>query len=96
MIKNKNPNPLEFFNLRKADYLPPHFEVVTTPTMYNLEESISKWIRDNLKERYYVGKGINISETNMVNNIESVLKIGFEDPKEASYFMLACPHLKYK
>ena len=96
MIKKKTPNPLEFFDLRKADYLPPHFEVVTTPTMYNLEESISKWIRDNLKGRYYVGKGVNILEDNIVNNIATVLKVGFEDPKEASYFMLACPHLKYK
>lgn len=93
MIKNKKVNPLEFFDLRRADYLPPHFEVVTTQMMYNLQESITKWIRYNLKGRYYIGKGITLTAD---NSVESVLKIGFEDPKEASYFMLACPHLKYK
>ena len=93
MIKNKKANPLEFFELREAHYLPPHFETITTPVMYNLQESISKWIRDHLKGRYYIGKSIDVSHT---NDVSSVLKIGFEDPKEASYFMLACPHLKYK
>jgi hypothetical protein len=27
--------------------------------------------------------------------ITSMVKVGFEDPKELSFFMLACPHLKY-
>jgi len=30
------------------------------------------------------------------NKIETVLRAGFEDPKELSYFVLACPLLKYK
>jgi hypothetical protein len=92
MIKNKEPNALEFFDMRRMKVCPPHFEVTSTKTMYNLEESITRWVKENLKGRYFVGKGTDIKS----GTIESVIKVGFEDPKEASYFMLACPHLKYK
>jgi hypothetical protein len=87
----KEPNPLNFFNVRKVNILPPHFEVVVQPMMYNLEDSVGRWIKTHLKGRYFVGKGVALQNS----SIETVYKIGFEDPKEASYFMLACPHLKY-
>ena len=92
MIKNKTPNPLELFKLRQVSCLPPHFELVQTPIVYNMEASITAWIKDHLKGRFYIGRGIGLDQDSVAN----VLKIGFEDPKEASYFMLACPHLKYK
>ena len=59
---------------------------------YNLEQTIQKWIHSNLKGRFYVGKGLHIDQT---NKISESLRIGFEEPKELSYFTLACPHLKY-
>ena len=93
LLKNKQPNKLEVFECRVAGSAPPHFEYIKIPIRYNLEESISKWIRDNLKGRYYVGKSIGI---NQENSVERVIKIGFEEPKELSYFTLACPLLKYK
>ena len=34
-------------------------------------------------------------EAGMTKSIAKVLKIGFENPKELSYFTLACPYLKY-
>lgn len=92
MIKQKEPNGLEFFSMRRMRLCPPHFEVTTTSMMYNLEDSITKWIKENLKGRYYVGKSLLLRD----GKKDSVIKIGFEEPKEASYFMLACPHLKYK
>ena len=91
MFKQKKANPLNFFKARQLTVLPPHFETISQPMTYNLELSISKWIQHNLKGRYFVGKGIEVKD----GSIEQVLKIGFEDHKEASYFMLACPHLKY-
>jgi hypothetical protein len=93
LLKNKEPNRLEVFNCRIAGSAPVHFEYIKIPLKYNLEESISKWIKEHLKGRYYVGKSLNI---NKENTIENVLKIGFEEPKELSYFTLACPLLKYK
>ena len=92
MTKIKEPNALNFFNKRRVDILPPHFEVVVQPMLYNLEDSVTRWIKTHLKGRYFVGKGVAIQDT----GIDTVYKIGFENPKEASYFMLACPHLKYK
>jgi len=89
----KNPNPLNFFDCRKSKVPPPYFEYISIPLSYNLEESISKWIYDHQKGRYYVGKSVGITEE---NSVSTILKIGFEDPKELSYFTLACPHLKYK
>ena len=70
--------------------LPQHFELVTMPLTYNINESIATWIIRNLKGRFYIGRGVVAN-----NQLEPVIKIGFEDHKEASYFTLACPHLKY-
>ena len=91
-LKIKKPNPLDFFSVRQPISAPPHFEYIFIPVQYNLEKTISRWITENLKGRFFIGKGLNISQNNVIT--ES-LKIGFEDPKELSYFTLACPHLKY-
>ena len=93
LLKNKEPNRLEVFDCREAKSAPLHFEYIKIPLKYNLEDSISKWIKDNLKGRYYVGKSLNVNEEKTVH---TVLKIGFEEPRELSYFTLACPLLKYK
>jgi hypothetical protein len=79
--------------MRQVDVLPPHFEVITTPMTYNINDSIANWIKRNLKGRFYIGQGVVINSS---SQIETVIKIAFEDPKEASYFALACPHLKYQ
>lgn len=71
----------------------PHCDYIHIPFAYNLENTLVKWITENLKGRFYVGVGVNITES---GNTEQVTKIGFEDTKELSYFTLACPLLKYK
>jgi len=92
MQKKSNPNALNFFNIRRTEVPCPHFECVTIPLRYNIEDSLSKWITENLKGRFYLGKAASLDAK---GQIETVLKIGFEDAKECSYFTLACPHLKY-
>lgn len=92
MIKNKKINPFNVFNIRKLKVPPAHFEYISMPLRYNLEDSITRWIEDNLRGRYYVGKSLTIDNNNQV---APCVKIGFEDHKELSYFTLACPHLKY-
>ena len=93
LLKSKQPNRLEVFKCRKTSSPPAHFEYKKLPLTYNLSDSISNWIADHLKGRYYVGRSIAVNET---RSIETILKVGFEDPKELSYFTLACPLLKYK
>lgn len=92
-MKLKDPNPLNFFELRRLEVPPPHFEYINITLTYNIEEGINNWIKDNLKGRYYLGKALAITEK--TQQVGSVVKVGFEEPKELSYFVLACPHLKY-
>ena len=89
----KKPNPLNFFGCRQSKVPPPYFEYIVLPQRYNLEDSINRWIDEHLKGRYYVGKTVSVDSTNTIN---TALKVGFEEPKELSYFTLACPLLKYK
>ena len=91
MITKKEPNYLNLLGGRQVELLPPSFEIITMPFTYNTHDSIVRWVYENCKGRFYVGKGIDIKH----NSLESVVKVGFEDPKEASYFVLACPYLKY-
>ena len=60
----------------------------------NTKEAIDKWVYQNCKNRYFLGKTFEKNPKNTRPNYS--IKIGFEDPKELSYFVLACPHLKYK
>ena len=86
MIKNKKPNPLNVFGIRKVKTPISYFEYVNLPSSYNIEESLSNWIDSN------VGRKIILDND---NSFHQVITIGFEETKEMSYFMLACPHLKY-
>lgn len=93
MPKIKEPNPLNFYKMRQVDVLPPHFEVIKTEFSYNINNSIANWIMRHLKGRFYIGQSVDVNSNGQLDN---VIKIAFEDPKEASYFALACPHLKYQ
>ena len=91
-MKLKEPNALNFFGLRRSNIPPPHFEYILLPPRYNLDQSLIKWIEQNLRGRFYVGKAVAVSNS---NNIDNMTKVGFEEAKELSYFTLACPYLKY-
>jgi len=92
MIKNKKPNPYDVFEIRRVKTPIAYFDYVNLPSKYNLEESVNKWIKSNLKKRYFLGRKVILDEENKLNQ---VITVGFEETKEMSYFMLACPHLKY-
>lgn len=84
-------NPLNMLECRELRDPPPHFNYVVMDLRHNIQKSIQEWILINLKHRFYIG------ETLIIDNNQFVikLKIGFEEPKEASFFLIACPHLKY-
>jgi hypothetical protein len=86
------PNAINFFDIRETKFACPHFEVMNLKQQYNLEDALRKWIMANLKGRFNIGKTMVLDSSNQYQNH---LTVGFEDPKELSYFMLACPHLKY-
>lgn len=88
----KRPNHYNVFETRKLKNPSPHLDYITITLTYNLEQAINKWIVDNCKGRYYVGKTIALQDNTLNHRL---IKIGFENSKELAYFTLACPHLKY-
>lgn len=91
-LKNGKPNPLNYFDLRRVEFAAPHFKYTTlnkyTPSFV---KQLDSWIKNNLNNRYYIGQGISLDNTNTI--VYNVV-IGFESEKELSFFTIACPHLQ--
>jgi hypothetical protein len=92
MLYKKEPNPLNVFEVRRVKSAPPHFDYINLPIKYNMEVSLTKWINKNCKHRFYLSRNVVLDTERKVIN---VITVGFEENKDMSYFMLACPHLKY-
>lgn len=90
-LKNGKPNPLNYFNMRRVDFCPPHFKC-TLLNEYNPSYimNINAWIKFNLNNRYYIGQHLSLDHT---NSFVFKTKVGFESEKELSFFTIACPHI---
>lgn len=84
-------NPLEVLKVRKMTTSPPHFSK-TKISESELFDGLEDWVKLKLKGRYALYKSP--SYDSQSNSLKSSLYIGFEDPQELTYFMLACPHLR--
>jgi hypothetical protein len=91
MVSEDKINPLNVLNYREVEDPPPYFHYIILDVKYNLIQSIREWILENLKNRFYIGETFVLENNQFVTKI----KIGFEEPKESSFFLLACSHLKY-
>lgn len=91
-LKNGKPNSLNYYDLRRVEFACPHFKY-TTLDSYNPSrvKQFDSWIKKNLNNRYYIGQGIALDNT---NTIVYTTRIGFESEKELSFFTIACPHLQ--
>lgn len=81
-------NPLEVLNKRVVDFMPRHF-VKTCIGDVNSNET-HKWIRQNLTGRFCVVSHPVIDQSS--GRLKHMKFVGFEEPKELTYFMLACPY----
>lgn len=91
-LKNNKPNPLNYFNIRKVNFPATYFEYLIINKYHPImTKKLDTWISQNLNGRYYIGKGIGLDNT---NSIVYNTKLGFEDKKELSYFVLTCPHVQ--
>ena len=60
-----------------------------------MDKAICDWIEDNLNGRYYLGTNVELRQRGETSNLQGCYTVGFESKKELSFFLLACPHLKY-
>jgi hypothetical protein len=83
-------NPIDVLKQRKLKTIPPHFSKIRVSES-EIFEGLEDWVKIKLKGRYYLTKKPSIDNT---GNLKSTFFIGFEDQKELTYFMLACPYLR--
>lgn len=86
-----NINPLDVLGRRKLSFIPPHFVKAKVSEMSFYTDEIESWIQKNLKGRYVICSQPSINEK---NSLLSATFVAFEDHKEITYFMLACPYLR--
>lgn len=87
-------NHLDILGKRKLSNMPSHFaktKLATDSPWSDDYQDIHNWVSSKLKGRYSIVKMPGISQD---GKIKSLPFIGFEDHKELTYFMLACPHIR--
>lgn len=84
-------NPLDVLGSRKMDRIPLHFSKTKLLEQDLFNSGLENWVKNTLKGRYGIKK---MPTINKDGNLTSSTFIGFEDEKELTYFMLACPHLR--
>ncbi len=84
-------NPLDVLNKRTLSFVPPHFAKFKLSEDAWNHGQIESWIKSKLKGRYVVAKLPSIGKE---GQLKAATFVAFEDQKELTYFMLACPHLR--
>ena len=93
MNEIREPNCLDYFGVRRTPLPCPHFVyTIVGGSPYNFVQTYANWITANLSGRFYVGK---VAVGTSPGKWDFQLRIGFENPKELTYFQLICPHLRY-
>ena len=84
-------NPIAILKQRKVKTLPPHFAKAKIGDSELFDNSVSDWVDARLKGRYCIVRSPAIDKD---GKLKSATFVAFEDQKELTYFMLACPHLR--
>jgi hypothetical protein len=89
-------NSLNILGEREVDFMPPHFsktklEIDSLSFYIDGFQDVRVWINTKLKGRYSIKKLPTIGND---SKMKSTPFIGFEDSKELTYFMLACPYIR--
>ncbi len=86
-------NPLNVLGLRKLNFIPEHFSVLTLENRFYDIKSIEYWINYNLNSRYAIKQTVVVNESRKISN---AIRIALEDPKEITMLSLGCPDLYKK
>ena len=84
-------NPLNALNERFLDHTPIHFVKTKLTNSELIETELVNWIDSKLKGRYSLSYEPEIDSS---GKLRLSTFVGFEDQKELTYFILACPHLR--
>lgn len=84
-------NPLDVLNQRNIKFLPPHFSKIKVSDGDIFGNQLENWIITKLKGRFCIIRSPSI---NNEGHLKSSTFVAFEDHKELTYFMLACPYLR--
>ncbi|NBP56101.1 hypothetical protein EBU71_06120 [bacterium] len=88
-----NLNPLTVLGVRSLTWMPPHFSKIKVATnVWSAEVQIKDWIEQKLTGRYSIVSAPGTESS--TGKLKVLTYVGFEDDKELTYFMLACPHIR--
>ena len=92
-----NLNPIEVLKQRELTTLPPHFSKIKLSDAEYFDGDhngdVHHWVKTKLTGRYCIVRSPAI---NSEGKVQSSTFVAFEDQKELTYFMLACPYLRRK
>lgn len=83
-------NVLDIVHRRKMKYLPKHFVKIKVNSSY-ADNNVEDWIQSKLKGRYWFS---NCAAISTEGKLHTAYFAAFEDQKELTYFMLACPFIR--
>lgn len=83
-------NPLDVLRSRELKAMPPHFAKAQVSETERFDRRLYDLVKSNTSGRYC----INVYPTAKEKTFKSVTFVGFEEEKELTYFMLACPYLR--
>jgi hypothetical protein len=86
-MKEFKINPLDVLEKRRFHFLPPHLSPIGLGSVGI--RTVNEWITNTLSGRYFIGPMLRLEN----NRLMSQDVVAFEDPKESTIFLLACPHL---
>lgn len=86
-------NELDVIGGRKLDYIPNHFVKIKINNKDYHDTKIDDWIKNRLKNRYVVANYPSVDDR---GQLKVATYVAFEDQKELTYFMLACPYFRRK
>jgi hypothetical protein len=84
-------NPLNVLGKRSVRSMPVHFAKTKLSPSDLLGNDIVNWVEAKLKGRYSIATIPSIDQS---GKMTTSTFLGFEDQKELTYFILACPYLR--
>jgi len=84
-------NPLDVLKKRKISFMPQHFSKLKISDTDYFDSNLENWIFNKLKGRFAISK---IPMVDQDNKLKVSIVVGFENQKELTFFMLACPYLR--